>query len=73
MLTAKLVRNAAQLSITAFLPTVLLAILEGYAVDHKMVVQSRRAFDVGCHDDLKAVTPHSLGGQYTDLVTFLGC
>ena len=73
MLTAKLVRNSAQLSVTAFLPTVLLAVLEGYAVDHEMVVKSRRALDVSCHDDLKAVTPHSLGGQYTNLVTFLGC
>ena len=73
MLMAKLVRNAAQLSITAFLPTVFLSVLEGYTVDHEMVVQSRRALDVSCHDDLKAVIPHLLGCQYTDLVTFLGC
>ena len=72
MLTAKLIRNSAQLSVTAFLPTVFLAVLEGYAVDDEMVVQSRRAFDVSCHNDFKAVTPHSLGCQYTDLVTFLG-
>ena len=38
-----------------------------------MVVQSRRAFDMSCHDDLKSVTPHSLGCQYTDLVAFLWC
>ena len=72
MLTAKLVGNPAQLPITAFLPTVFLAVLKGYAIDDEMVVQSRRALDVGCHDDLKAVTPHSLGSQYTDLVAFLG-
>ena len=73
MLTAKLIRDSAQLPITAFLPTVFLSVLEGYAVDDEMVVQSRRAFDVGCHDDLKAVAPHSLGCQYTDLVAFLWC
>ena len=72
MFTANLIGDFSQFHMLADLITKLLAVFKGYAVDDEMVVYVL-SIEVGRHQYLKAIAPHSPCRFHADVVGFFRC